>query len=420
MTLSAPIPAAACGCDCPELVARLMPVNEALAAGLALAQPVDGREEVCLRAARGRVLARPVTARSDMPRFDNSGMDGYALRLADLPASAALPVSGVCAAGDAPAALPPGTMMRIYTGAPVPRGADTVVMQEHVERSGGMARITHRPGAGGNIRRRGEDQRRGDEVLAAERLLDARGLAICAGAGLGTVTVVRKPKVGLLLTGDEIRPAGQSLEGGEIWDVNTPMLTALCEEAGADIAVIRHVPDRRPDLRAALTETAEQVDMVVTSGGVSVGDRDHLKPVLTALGARIAVSGVALKPGKPVTISRLGRAMVVSLPGNPVSAFVTWHLLGRPILGRLSGLAEAGTPRRLVRTGSRIVHKPGRCEYRPASIVGTDEAGLEIVSCGARTHSARLSPLAQSDGVVLITGDTACVEAGGRLEFLPF
>ena len=420
MTLSAPIPAAACGCDCPELVARLMPVNEALAAGLALAQPVDGREEVCLRAARGRVLAQPVTARSDMPRFDNSGMDGYALRLADLPASSALPVSGVCAAGDGPAALKPGTMMRIYTGAPVPRGADTVVMQEHVERSGDMARILHLPEAGSNVRRRGEDQRQGDEVLAAGHLLDARKLAICAGAGVGKLPVVRKPKIGLILTGDELCAPGQNVDGGEIWDVNTPMLTALCEEAGANIAAIRHVPDNPAELHAALAGIADEMDMIVTSGGVSVGDRDHLKPVLTSLGARIAVSGVALKPGKPVTISRLGRAMVVSLPGNPVSAFVTWHLLGRPILDRLLGRAVVGMSRRLVRTRSRIVHKPGRREYRPASIVGTDDTGHEVVSCGAQTHSARLAPLAHSDGAVLIPSDTGCIEAGDTLEFLPF
>lgn len=418
MTVFERIESAACGCDGGQRRGRLVPVRDAVAAAVSVVAPVVETENLLLHQAPGRVLAEPVVARADMPRFDNAAMDGYALRHADLPASGVLPVRGVSAAGDAPAALPAGAMMRIYTGAPLPMGADTVVMQEAVERIGDNARVTGAVRVGSHIRRAGEDQRCGDQILAPGLRLEARHLATCAGAGAGQVAVRRRPRLALLLTGDELVPAGTPLRGGAIWDVNSPMLAALCAAAGAAVVAVRQVADRRADLAEALAALAGEVDMIVTSGGVSVGDRDHMKPALRDLGAQVAVSGVAIKPGKPVTVSRLAGTPVLSLPGNPVSAFVTWHVFGRPMLDRLSG--AVGPPlRRHVRAAAPLGHRPGRCEYRPARITGYDGQGIEVVACADHVSSANLGPLAQADGLVLIPSETEEVAAGDMLEFLP-
>lgn len=418
MTVFERIESAACGCDGGHGAKALMPVGVAVAAALSQVVRIADTEEVALGEAQGRILAAPVLAGADMPRFDNAAMDGYALRLADLPASGTLPVCGTAAAGDAPAALPPGAMMRIYTGAPIPAGADAVVMQEIVRRQGNRATVTGAVRAGDNIRTAGADQRRGDAVLAPGVRLAPKHIAICAGAGAGRVTVRRRVRAALLMTGDEIAPAGQALSGGAIWDVNTPMLSALCQQAAIEVIAVRQVPDRRAALAAALADLAGEVDLIVTSGGISVGDRDHMKPALGDLGAQSVVSGVAIKPGKPVTVSRLGKTMILSLPGNPVSAYVTWHVLGRPLVDRLAG-ARAHPLRRHVRAVAALNHKPGRCEYRPATITGYDAQGIETVACAPHVNSANLGPLAAADGLILIAADTDAVAAGDMLEFLP-
>lgn len=422
MSVYAPIPSTACGCDDQGIVSPLMPVSEALETGLKMVNRVDESEVVALHLARGRVLARPVRAQADMPAFDNSGMDGYAICTTGLlPGDALnLPVRGVSAAGGAPARLAPGTAMRIYTGAPVPHGADAVVMQEQARIEGDRITLSQRPRPGENIRRQGEDMRRSDRVLDAGSLLSPKAIAACAGAGVGQVTVWRVLRVALVLTGDELVPAGKALRNGDIWDVNTPMLCSLMTCGWASVTEIRQVADERDALVATLGELAGRVDMIVTSGGVSVGDRDHVKPALEALGARTPVSGVAIKPGKPVTLSDLRDTLVVSLPGNPVSAFVTWVVFGAPMAARMAGLSGGGQPRRHVRTDQALRHRPGRCEYRPARIVGYGSDGLEVVSTGTRTHSAQLGPLAQADGLVLIPAEVECLSMGDLMEFLPF
>ncbi|MFT7593740.1 MAG: molybdopterin molybdotransferase [Paracoccaceae bacterium] len=420
--------ATACGCDDRDLVAPLMPVQAALAAGLALVDPVFQTQELDLIAARGRVLARPVRARADMPGFDNSGMDGYALCVGDAGDGAGagksgplvLPVQGVSAAGSAVADLAPGTAMRIYTGAPVPQGADAVVMQERTELRGDGIAVLSLPKPGENIRRRGEDIERNDVVLEAGQVMGARAIAACAGAGVGRVDVWRKLRVALLLTGDELTPAGVPLDSGAIWDVNTPMLRAMIASERTEITAIHQVADDLATMTAALDSLAGKVDLIVTSGGVSVGDRDHVKPALYDLGAQVAVSGVAIKPGKPVTLSRLRETIVVSLPGNPVSAYVTWVVFGAPLVARLAGGGQNGPRRRFVRADAPLRHKPGRDEFRPARITGYGSDGLEVVSTGTATHSAQLAPLATADGVVVIPGERDCLEMGDLVEFLPF
>lgn len=422
MTINFGAAMTACGCDDVDLVAPLTPVKDALAAGLALVDPLREVEELDLATARGRILAQPVRAGADMPGFDNSGMDGYAICVGEgaMTAPLVLPVSGVSAAGTAAADMVPGTAMRIYTGAPVPRGADAVVMQERTERRGDEIAVLTLPKPGENVRRRGEDVTRGDVVLKAGQLLDAKAIAACAGAGAGQVQVVRKLRVALLLTGDELTPAGEPLGSGAIWDVNTPMLCAMIASERAEITGVHHVADDLAAVVAALDGLEGSVDLIVTSGGVSVGDRDHVKPALHALGAQVAVNGVAIKPGKPVTLSRLCGTVVVSLPGNPVSAYVTWAVFGAPIAARLAGMTQGGVKRRHVRADASLCHKPGRCEYRPARITGYGSDGLEVVTSGTATHSAQLAPLAMADGLVLIPGETERLDQGDLMEFLPF
>jgi molybdopterin molybdotransferase len=419
MTLFDRIDTPGCGCDTSDLAAALLPVDTALTRGLALVDPLTATEDLPLHQANGRVLAEPVKARADLPRFDNSGMDGFALRLADLKGIKTLPVCGTSAASDTPQPLPAGTAMRIFTGAPVPAGADTVVMQEWTTHTGDNVTFAKLPQIGSNIRRQGEDQNAGTPVLTAGQRLNARHLAICAGAGHGSVSVFRKPKIALLMTGDELIAPGAEATGGAIWDVNTPLLTAILGET-TDINLVYQVPDSFDAMVDALKAAAQDVDLVITSGGVSVGDRDHVKPALNILGAEKAVSGVAIKPGKPITLSRLGQVPVVSLPGNPLSAYVTWQVFGKPMLNKLCGLSEAVPPRRLVCAHTALRHKPGRCEYRPARLCGMDHSGLEVVECPATTHSGHLGPMAQSDGLVLIPGDIDETATGDLLEFMPF
>ena len=410
----------ATSCDCDRVVDALASVREALDAALALAAPVAETEIVPLHAARGRVLAEPVTAGADMPRFDNSGMDGYALRHADLRGDEWLSVVGTCAAGDEMTDLPPGVAMRIYTGAPVPRGADTVVMQESVARTAKGIRPVSLTARGANIRKRGSDRHAGDAMLPRGTVLGAKAVAVCAGAGAGHVAVYRRPRVALLLTGDEVTPTGAPLQAGAIWDVNGPMLAALCHDAGVALVDKRTVPDTRAALSAHLSDLVGRVDMIVTSGGVSVGDRDHVSGALHDIEAEIAVAGVAIKPGKPVTVARRDGCLILGLPGNPVSAFVTWHVLGRPVASRLSGRRDTGVTSRHVRASAPLSHKPGRCEYRPARILGYDGDGHQVIGCADRMRSADLGPLIDADGLILLPAEVERVQQGDLLEFLPF
>ncbi len=409
----------ACGCDAIAVQQKLENVDIALAKVLRLVKPVDGIENRPLSQALNRVLAQPVLAAADMPRFDNSGMDGYAFRHCDPDGEMGLPVVGVCAAGSAPACLTPGTAMRIYTGAPVPLGADTVVMQEHVESAKGRIEIRQTPPLGSNIRLRGADLRKGEMILPAGSILDARGIAACAGAGAGEVAVYRKPRVALVQTGDELTPAGSDMHGSKIWDINTPMLEALAREAGAEMTKCTFVEDTPQALAHAIAECRDTADIIISSGGVSVGDRDYVKSVLENAGAEIVVSGVAMKPGKPVTITTLGHSLVLSLPGNPVSAFVTWQIFGRAILKVARGSTFTGHEVQRVRCGMKLHHKPGRREYRPATLVKSENRGEVYLTAGEATHSNQIVPLLAADGFVVIPDDQAVIAEGDMVDFLP-
>ncbi|MTJ03370.1 MAG: molybdopterin molybdotransferase MoeA [Sediminimonas qiaohouensis] len=418
MTVFDRIETPACSCD--EGQGALPSVPDALHAALCCVSALGPACVVPLSGAHGRVLAADVRAAAAMPRFDTSGMDGYALLHSDLAAGKALPLDGVAAAGSTPARLQQGRAMRIYTGAPVPEGADTVVMQEAVQVLPDGIHVLSPPQRGTNIRRSGEDLAEGAPVVPAGTCLGPGDIAACAAAGAGAVSVAPVPRIGLVLTGDELRKAGAPLGDGGIWDINTPMLTAAVAEAGCAIGQVLHVPDTRAALERALADMRGEVDMIITSGGASVGDRDHVPSALRALGAEIALAGAAIKPGKPVMAARLDQTPILGLPGNPVSAFVIWQVFGRAMGARMQGRARAHAPLRHVRLTDALTHKPGRCEYRPARIAGHDADGFELVSCPAQTHSARVNQIREADGLILLPVDCDALAAGAMAEFLPF
>ncbi len=320
----------------------LKPVEAALAALLEGVTPVDD-ERLPVVDAAGRVLAQAVTARLDVPPFDNSAMDGYALHHAD--AGCWLPVRQRIAAGAPAAPLERGTCTRIFTGGEIPPGADCVVMQEKVEVEGDRARMPEGVPAGDNLRRRGRDVTAGSPLMAAGTRLDAAALGHLAGQGITEVAVRRRPRIALLSTGDEIIEPGQPLGPGQIYNSNRPMLRTLLERFGAEVVMTAAVPDDAPSTRRLLGEAAEAADVVITTGGVSVGEEDHVRGAVEALG-RLDLWRLAIRPGKPLALGRLpsaeGMVRFVGLPGNPVSGYVGAWLFLRPLMGALLGCPALG------------------------------------------------------------------------------
>lgn len=422
MTIHSAILSAECGCDGHDKLAPLIGFDEALGRIAAQANPVGRTEAVSLTDALGRVLAQPVRSRALTPAFDNAAMDGYALDTSALIGAGPwdLGVVARLAAGKAPAASLSGpTAARIFTGAPVPAGADAVVMQEAVLRTGETVRLFERPAPGLNIRRAGSDIAAGTTVLDAGRKLGPRDIAACAAAGAGVLRVRRRVRAALLVTGDEVRRAGGARDAGQIWDINTPMLSAFLDLAGVEIVRTAHGADDRVGLARQLEEMAASADLVVTTGGLSVGEEDHVKPALAALGGDIVFSGVAIKPGKPVSFGRIGSAFWLGLPGNPLSAYVTWALFGTALVRGLTG--DAGHARRRhVVTATAIRRKPGRCELRPATLAGFDGQGREVVRFDDTTDSGRVGHLPSADGLIFLPADADRLPEGALVEFLPF
>ncbi|MCB1405982.1 MAG: molybdopterin molybdotransferase MoeA [Rhodobacteraceae bacterium] len=412
-----------CGCDAPHAVSSLVSIDEALARIAHSVVPVAGDDTVPLHQAVGRVLSAPVLARAAVPPFDNSAMDGYALNTGDLTGAGPwrLTVSDRVPAGKG--ALVPlvrGSAARIFTGAPVPAGANAVVMQEAVLRQGDQVLITDLPAPGTNIRATAEDLAEGALILPAGHRLRRRDIAACAAAGAQTVQVRRPIRVALLVTGDEVQAAGTPLNAACIWDVNTPMLQA--EIASPAVALVETLTgaDDRAGIGARIAALAGTVDLIVTTGGVSVGEEDHVKPALRAAGAELLFSGVAMKPGKPVSLGRLGSAVWLGLPGNPLAAFMTWHLFGMSVLAHLAGQGRAHATRRHVVLGQPIRRNAGRCELRLAQVAGFDGTGREVVGFEAATHSARVGRLPDSDGFVILPAEADYLNAGALVEYQPF
>ncbi|MFM9860023.1 molybdopterin molybdotransferase MoeA [Pseudoxanthobacter sp. M-2] len=384
--------------------------------------PVDGVYDVPLAAARGRVAAGDITATVPLPRFDNAAVDGYGLHAADLGSGAAtLRVIGRAAAGHAAeVAAAPGAAVRVLTGARVPEGVAAVIAQERTVRTGDRLTVPQPPEPGANIRRRGEDVAPGTVILRAGTVLDARHLAILAAAGIGRLTVRRRLRVGVLSTGDELVEPGVEPGPNGIVDSNRPMLTALIAGPAFEVVDLGAVADRVEAVAGVLTGAARHLDLVVSSGGVAGSEADAVADAIRQAGGTCRSLKLALRPGKPIAVGRLGETAVLALAGNPVAAMVGLLLFGRPLVARLAGAAAPSRGGFPAEAAEPIRHRPGRTEFLPAAIVGrTGDGRPRIVSLG-RGGSARLLPLAAADGLAELAADDGDAEVGATVRFHPF
>jgi molybdopterin molybdotransferase len=403
----------------------MLSLDEALARLVAGAQAAAVRETETLSTfdALGRVLAEPVRALVDVPPGDNSAMDGYALRAADVPAAGTvLPVSQRVPAGVVGAPLQPGTAARIFTGAQIPAGADAVVMQEQCEALDGAVRINAVPTPGMSIRRRGEDVQGGAVVLDRGVRLTPQALGLAASVGAGRLTVLRCPRVALFSTGDELAMPGEvppeAMKPGAIYNSNRFTLRGLLQAAGCEVVDLGIVPDQLEATREALRRAAAQADLIVTSGGVSVGEEDHLKPAVQAEG-QLDLWQIAIKPGKPLAFGSVrkpggGQALFLGLPGNPVSSFVTFLLAGRTVLRALQGM-DAALPRALPLRADFELKKadPKRREFLRVRL--NEGGGLSLFD---NQGSGVLTSAVWADGLVDLPAGTL-VREGDTLAFLP-
>ncbi|VVE33480.1 molybdopterin molybdotransferase MoeA [Pandoraea fibrosis] len=398
----------------------MLSTQEALDAVLAAARPLGQRETVDTLAANGRVLAADVIATLDVPPMDTSAMDGYAVRIADLQGEqTVLPVSQRIPAGHAPAPLASGTAARIFTGAPVPQGADAVVMQEQCEvRDDGSVVIRHTPAEGEFVNRQGADIRRDSVVLAAGTRLSAPALGLAASVGIAKLQVARRLRVAVFFTGDELTMPGETLRAGSIYNSNRFVLRGLLENLGCEMTDYGIVPDNLAATRAILRDAARANDLIITSGGVSVGEEDHVKPAVDAEG-RLNLWQIALKPGKPLAYGEVNRANgetahFIGLPGNPVSSFVTFLLFVRPFILRLQG-GENVTPRRIaMRADFTQTKADRRNEFLRARI--NAQGGLDAFP---NQSSAVLTSTVWGDGLI-DNPPGHRIEAGQTVAFLPF
>ena len=418
-------------------------------------------ESVLLPAAHRRILATGLIAPLDLPPYDCAAMDGYAVRAADLSPDAPteLSVAGRTLAGDAPATLPAGHAQRIMTGAPMPAGADTVIMQERVQvieiGEPAQARIIIPPGqhAGQNIRRRGEDLQQGAIALPAGSALSAIALGVAASLGHTTVDVFRPLRVGVFSTGNELVQPGQTLAPGQIHDSNRPTLLALVAEQGWQPVDLGSLPDDPARLGDALQRAAPQVDVLLTTGGAAGGDADLLQPVLSATPNSEAMAWkLRLRPGRPLVVGRVGQTPLFGLPGNPVAATLSFLFVIRSALQKMAGLRPQPLPRIRARAGCALRKRPGRLElmrvrlcYHPEeqlslaaaapsssmgkALTGTAETGsqparaaagdLPIAHPTGSQSSALLRSLFEADGIAILPEEQGSLAEGDLLDVVP-
>ncbi len=389
----------------------MLAFDEALQRLLATAQPVTESEALPAADTLDRILAAPLVSQVDVPPLDNSAMDGYALRLGDWREGAWLPVTQRIPAGRVGEPLAPGSAARIFTGAPVPPGADAVLMQEDCEARGDEVLFRRAPRPGEHIRRAGEDLRVGQTVLAPGQRLRAAQLGVAASVGATQLTVFRRLKVALFFTGDEIVLPGKPLAPGQIYNSNRAVLTALLANLGCAIIDLGQVPDELEATVEVLRQAAAQADVVLTSGGVSVGEEDHVKAAVERLG-RVEMWKVAMKPGKPLVYGRVNDADFLGLPGNPVSACVVFCLFVRPfLLARMGAEPRQPTCFRIPAGFARS--KPGsRREFLRARL----EDGRAVLY--PNQSSGVLTSVAWADGLVDIDAGVT-VQPGDPVRFLP-
>ena len=397
----------------------MLSVDEALAFLLEGARPVAGTEQAATLAATGRVLARAQRSTFSVPSMDNTSMDGYAVYAADCDSGEArLPVSQRIAAGSMPQPLARGTAARIFTGAPIPPGADAVVMQEQCAQDGDAVIVNHRPQAGEWVRRVGEDIRAGSEILSAGMKLRPQDTGLAASVGIAALPLYRRLKVAVFFTGDELVMPGEPLPPGRIYNSNRFTLNGLLQLFGCEVSDYGIVPDRLEATRAVLRQAAADNDLIVTSGGVSVGEEDHIKPAVEAEG-RLSMWKIAVKPGKPLAFGEVNagaahKAHFIGLPGNPVSSFVTFLIFVRPFLLRCQGVARVEPLRYPLRADFDWAKPDSRREFLRVKLNAA--GGLDLY---ANQSSAVLTSAVWGDGFIDNPAKQA-IRRGDRVKFLPF
>jgi molybdopterin molybdotransferase len=405
-----------------ELNIGLLSVAEAQARILDGVTAVTETETLPVRAALGRVLAEDVSSPIDVPSHTNSAMDGYAVRAADLPADGVteFPVPGTSWAGR-PWLTPiePGQAVQIMTGGMMPEGADTVIMQEQVEREGDTVRIGtgHKPGQ--NVRAAGEDITTGATVFTAGKRLTSADIGVLASLGFAEVSVYRRPRVAFFSTGDELRGVGEPLGPGEIYDSNRYTLFAMLKRLDVEINDLGVVRDQRELIEQAFREAAASADAIITSGGVSVGEADFVKETLEALGS-MSFWKIAMKPGRPVTYGHIDKAVFFGLPGNPVSVMVTFFQFVRAALLRMSGEVNPQPVYTVfARTTTALRKRPGRYEFQRGVLQQSAPGEFTVRSAGAQ-GSGILRSMSEANCFIMLEPDQAGIEAGQPVLVQPF
>ena len=407
--------------DCFAHGGPLMRVAAALELLAERTQAVTAPETRPLAACLDRVLAEPLVAPFDVPPHDNSAVDGYAVFFEDLNAESEtrLPIGARVAAGhalDRPGKR--GEAIRIFTGAAMPEGPDTVMMQEDCREEDGSVVIAPGIKQGSNRRKRGEDFKTGDLLVPQGRRLRPQDLGQAAACGLTELSVYGPLRVALFSTGDELRQPGEPLEAGAIYDSNRAVLSGLLTGLGCAVTDLGILRDKAKGIEAALAEAAAAHDLVITSGGVSVGEEDHVKQAVETLG-NLHVWRLAIKPGRPIALGQIARVPFVGLPGNPVAVMVTFLTIVRPLILRLMGAEMLPARRFLVRSDFTHKKKAERREWVRASLVALPDGGFAAQKF-SRQGAGILSSLVESDGLVELPEDMTLLEPGALVDFLPF
>jgi molybdopterin molybdotransferase len=412
--------------DCFAFGSRLVPVEEALTELRGRLTPLTAMETVPLRAALGRSLAEPLIARMNVPPHDNSAVDGYAVYFDDLPAEGEvrLPLAGRVAAGhtlDGQARR--GTAIRIFTGAPMPAGAsdtgpDTVMMQEDCREADGYVVIPAGIKRGANRRAAGEDVRQGDTILRLGQKLRPQDIGLAAAQGLTELPVQARLRVAIFSTGDEVRDPPAPLPAGGIYDSNRFTLAALLDGMGCVVTDLGILPDNRQAITQALEQSAGAHDLLITSGGVSGGEEDHMKAAVEALGS-LYFWRLAIKPGRPVALGQIRGTAFIGLPGNPVAVMVTFLRIARPIIERLSGAAESAPRLFPVLAGFDYKKKQDRREYVRVRLERRGDGQL-VAHRFEQDGAGVLSSMVAADGLIELPEDATRIAAGSVVPYLPF